>query len=139
LFGNLTPYQQTIFGGFVLRNGGPNNGDPITRTQFLTEFCAGDPTMCPATLPASLRQVFLRGEAQTNTLVRVGDSVFSKFGDFRSSVGVELRVQVPIVNVPFRLIYFYNPNAKIGLTSELPGVFLPGKRSGWRFTVGRTF
>jgi hypothetical protein len=52
---------------------------------------------------------------------------------------VELRVQVPIVNVPFRLIYYYNPNARIGITEELPGIFLPGKKSGFRFTVGRTF
>jgi hypothetical protein len=43
------------------------------------------------------------------------------------------------VNVPFRLIYFYNPNAKFGFTEELPGIFLPGKRNGFRFTVGRTF
>jgi hypothetical protein len=51
----------------------------------------------------------------------------------------QLRVQVPIVNVPFRLIYYYNPNAKLGYTSELPWIYLPGKRSGFRFTVGRTF
>jgi hypothetical protein len=48
-------------------------------------------------------------------------------------------MQVPVVNVPFRLIYYYNPNAKIGVTSELPGLDIGGKRSGFRFTVGRTF
>ena len=83
--------------------------------------------------------MYLRGEVQQNSLLRVDDSAFNKIGDFRSSVGVELRVQVPIVNVPFRLIYYYNPNAKIGITEELPGIFLPGKRNGFRFTVGRTF
>ncbi|MGI8883349.1 MAG: hypothetical protein ACR2IA_03790, partial [Pyrinomonadaceae bacterium] len=67
------------------------------------------------------------------------ESAFNKFSDFRSSVGLELRVQVPIVNVPFRLIYYYNPNAKLGVTQEAPGIFLPGKRNGFRFTVGRTF
>jgi len=46
---------------------------------------------------------------------------------------------VPVVNVPFRIILYYNPNAKIGVTQELPGIFLPGKRSGVKFTVGRTF
>jgi outer membrane protein insertion porin family len=91
------------------------------------------------TLPTELQQVFLRGEAQTNTLVRVGDSAFDNFGDFVSSVGLELRVQVPIVNVPFRLIYYYNPNARIGFTKELPNLFLPGQKTGFRFTVGRTF
>ncbi len=87
----------------------------------------------------NLQQVFLRGEAQTNQLLRVDEAAFNKFGDFRSSIGLELRVQVPVVNVPFRLIYYFNPNAKIGQTEELPGLILPGKRSGFRFTVGRTF
>ncbi len=46
-------------------------------------------------------------------------------------VGLELRVQVPVVNVPFRLIYYYNPNGKFGFTEDLPGIFLPGKRNGF--------
>ncbi|MFX8852452.1 hypothetical protein ABTM75_19135, partial [Acinetobacter baumannii] len=74
-----------------------------------------------------------------NSLVRIDDSAFGKLGDFRSSVGLELRVQVPVVNVPFRLIYYYNPNARIGVSQEAPGIFFPGKRNGFRFTVGRTF
>ena len=95
---------------------------------------------CPfLVLPDGVLPLQIRGEAQQNSLLRVDDARFSKIGDFRSSVGVELRVQVPIVNVPFRLIYYYNPNAKLGFTDELPGIFLPGKRSGVKFTVGRTF
>ena len=62
----------------------------------------------------------LRGEVQQNSLLKVGESAFSKLKDFKASVGAELRVQVPIVNVPFRLIYYYNPNAKLGYTEELP-------------------
>lgn len=137
-FRENNPYQQTLAGSFVLRA----NGDPITKTAFIQEFCttaASGTVTCPTTLPTGLREVFLRGEAQTNTVVRVNEAVFSGIGDFRSSVGLELRVQVPIVNVPFRLIYYFNPNAKLGVTEELPGLFLPGKRSGFRFTVGRTF
>jgi outer membrane protein insertion porin family len=98
-----------------------------------------NPFGCPTSSTRSIQQIFFRGEAQTNSLIRVDDAAFSKIGDFRSSVGVELRVQVPIVNVPFRLIYYYNPNAKVGIREELPNLFLPGKRSGFRFTVGRTF
>jgi hypothetical protein len=52
---------------------------------------------------------------------------------------LELRVQVPVVNVPFRLIYYYNPNGKFGITDEIPALNLPGKRNGFKFTVGRTF
>ena len=85
------------------------------------------------------QQLYLRGEAQTNSQLQVDNARFNKLGDFRSSVGMELRVQVPVVNVPFRLIYYYNPNGKFGVTKELPTLFLPGKRSGFRFTVGRTF
>jgi outer membrane protein insertion porin family len=90
-------------------------------------------------LPVGIQQVFLRGEAQTNTVVRLSESVFSKFSDIRSSMGVEFRFQVPIINVPFRLIYAYNPNARRGFVSEAPGVFFDEKKSVFRFSVGRTF
>lgn len=93
---------------------------------------------CPNPQPR-FEALFVRGEAQQNRLLKVGESAFSGLGDFRTSVGAELRVQVPIVNVPFRLIYYFNPNAKVGLTEELPELFLRTKRSGFKFTVGRTF
>ena len=107
----------------------------------LRTLCAQDQEPgCPFfRLPVGVRTFQFRGEVQQNSLLKVNESRFSKLGDFKSSVGLELRVQVPVVNVPFRLIYYYNPNAKIGFTEELPGIFLPGKRSGFRFTVGRTF
>jgi len=111
----------------------------MTKSDYLTEFCRGNRFGCPTSLSPEIQSFYLRGEAQQNSLVRVDDAAFNKLGDFRSSVGVELRVQVPIVNVPFRLIYYYNPHAKLGVTEELPGIFLPGKRNGFRFTVGRTF
>jgi len=76
---------------------------------------------------------------QENSLLDVNNSKFGKLSDFKASVGLEFRMQVPVVNVPFRVIWYYNPNAKIGFTQELPGIFLPGKRSGFKFTVGRTF
>ncbi|MCA1608013.1 MAG: BamA/TamA family outer membrane protein, partial [Acidobacteria bacterium] len=114
-------------------------GRVLTRTDFINEFCRGNRFGCPTSLSPEVQQIYLRGEAQQNSLLRVDDAVFNKFSDFRSSVGVELRVQVPIVNVPFRLIYYYNPNARLGFTEELPGIFLRGKRNGVRFTVGRTF
>lgn len=115
------------------------NNQPITQQEYVDIFCRGNRFACPVSLPAGLQSVYLRGEAQTNSVLRIDEAAFSKFSDFRASVGLEMRVQVPIVNVPFRLIYFYNPNAKLGFTEELPGLFIPGKRSGFRFTVGRTF
>ena len=114
------------------------NNRLLTTDEFRRNFCQTG-FGCPVSPPQNVQQVFLRGEAQTNTVLRVNESAFSKFSNIRSSIGVELRVQVPVLNVPFRLIYYYNPNAKIGITEEVPGLFLPGKRSGFRFTVGRTF
>lgn len=131
---NNPQFQPSFFGGLLIRD-----GRPITRREFLQIYCGNAPSTCPLTVPAGLLEVYLRGEAQTNQLVRINEGIFDKFGDFRSSVGLELRVQVPVVNVPFRLIYYYNPNAKIGFTQEVPNFFLPGKRNGFRFSVGKTF
>lgn len=129
--------QNLLTGAFLLRN-----GDPLTNNQFNTLYCSTDTdgdgeNDCPAEIPSELSQVFLRGEAQQNTQVNIGGSSFAKFKDFRSSVGLELRVQVPIVNVPFRLIYFFNPNGRF-TTPDYPGIAF-GQRNGFRFTVGRTF
>jgi outer membrane protein insertion porin family len=129
------PSLENSFGSLLVFN-----NRLMTKTDFINEFCAQRTRFgCPVSLPNVIDQYYLRGEAQQNSLLRVNDALFSKFSDYRSSVGLELRVQVPIVNVPFRLIYYYNPNAKIGFTEELPTIFLPGKRSGFKFTVGRTF
>lgn len=123
------------FGGLLL----DNDNQFLSKTEFADLFCRGNRAGCPTSLPPGITPLFLRGEAQTNQFVRVDESAFNSLRDFRSSIGLELRVQVPVVNVPFRLIYYYNPNAKIGVTEEVPGLNLPGKRSGYRFTVGRTF
>ncbi len=133
---NNTQFQPSAIGGLILNE----NGRIVTRREYAQRYCDPQlPATCPLTFPAGWQQIFLRGEAQTNQLVRVDDSRFAKLGDFRSSVGVEVRIQVPVVNVPFRLIYYFNPNAKIGFTEELPNFYLPGKRNGFRFSVGRTF
>lgn len=110
----------------------------ITQEEYLNALNVG-PVDPISTLPVGIQAVFLRGEAQTNTVVRLGESVFSKFSDIRSSLGMEFRFQVPIINVPFRLIYAYNPNARRGFVEELPGIFFSEKKSVFRFSVGRTF
>ena len=121
------PQLASQFGGVFLLN-----DQLLTPTQF--NNCQLEITACDG-----IQQLFFRGEAQTNSLLDVDNAAFNGLGDFRSSVGIEARVQVPVVNVPFRLIYYYNPNARFGVLEETPGIFLPGKRNGFRFTVGRTF
>ena len=54
-------------------------------------------------------------------------------------MGAELRVQIPILNVPFRLIYAYNPNARENQVIDgFPFIF-DEKKTVFRFSVGRTF
>ena len=122
------------FGAFLF-----DGAQILTVAQFETNYCGGDRANCPLTLPADLTPLFERADVQTNAELRVNEAVFASFRDYRASVGLEMRIQVPVVNVPFRLIYFYNPNAKLGFVDELPGIFLRGKKSGFKFTVGRTF
>ena len=122
-----------LSGGLILRD-----NRLISQEEFINALRVG-PVDPISGLPVGMQQVFLRGEAQTNTVVRNSQSVFSKFSDFRSSIGLEARFQVPIINVPFRLIYAYNPNARRGFVDELPGIFFNEKRNVFRFSVGRTF
>jgi outer membrane protein insertion porin family len=90
-------------------------------------------------LPFGFQPVFIRGEVQTNTVARLGESKFAKIGDFQTSVGAEIRIQVPVLNVPFRLIYAYNPRARQDQFIEgFPFIFNEKKRV-FRFSVGRTF
>lgn len=129
-----TPVLESSFGSILYYR-----GRVMTKTDYINEFCRGNRFGCPTSLSPQVQPLYLRGDVQQNSLLRVNDAAFSKLKDYKSSVGIELRVQVPIINVPFRLIYYYNPNAKLGFTQELPGIFLPGKRNGFRFSVGRTF
>ncbi len=101
--------------------------------QALTPNVSRDPL---TGLPFGFQQVFLRGDVQTNQVVRISESVFDSIRDYRASVGAELRIQVPVVNVPFRLIYAFNPNARRGTFEGIP--FFE-KRSVFRFSIGRTF
>ncbi|MFN0277094.1 MAG: outer membrane protein assembly factor BamA [Pyrinomonadaceae bacterium] len=129
-----TPVLESSFGSILYYR-----GRVMTKTDFINEFCRGNRFGCPTALSPQVQQLFLRGDVQQNSILRVDDAAFSRLKDYKASLGVELRVQVPVVNVPFRIFYYYNPNANIGFTEQLPGIFLPGKRSGFKFTVGRTF
>jgi len=129
-----TPVLESSFGSILYYR-----GRAMTKTDYINEFCRGNRFGCPTSLSPQVQQLFLRGDIQQNSQLDVDNAKFNKLRDFKASVGIEFRVQVPIVNVPFRLIYYYNPNAKIGFTQVLPGICLPGQRNGFRFTVGRTF
>jgi outer membrane protein insertion porin family len=121
----------SLAGGLVARD-----GRIVTREELIG--ATRPDNVGPDGLPFGFQSVFLRGEAQTNTAVRLSQAAFAKFGDFRSSLGAELRVQLPVVNVPFRLIYAYNPQARRGLSDQVPLNFREDKQV-FRFSIGRTF
>jgi len=90
-------------------------------------------------LPRGFQPVFIRGQAQTNSVVRLSQSLFANLGDYRTSLGMEVRVQVPVINVPFRLIFAYNPNARKDQVIDGFPFFFNEKKTVVRFSVGRTF
>lgn len=119
--------------GLVMRDNRLITTQELDNARNLGPF---DPT---TGLPFGFQQVYLRGEAQTNTAVRLSQSLFAKFSDYRASLGMEVRVQVPVINVPFRLIFAYNPKARQDqLIDGFPFIFNE-KKKVIRFSVGRTF
>ena len=84
-------------------------------------------------LPPGFRVVQVRGEQQVIQNINLDDAVAGILDNYRYSLGGEVRVQVPVINVPFRLIFAWNPNAK----ADNP-LFFEEKRA-IRFSVGRTF
>ncbi|HYV82337.1 MAG TPA: BamA/TamA family outer membrane protein, partial [Pyrinomonadaceae bacterium] len=87
-------------------------------------------------LPPGFQPVFLRGQAQTNSVVRLSQSLFDSIGDYRTSLGMEVRVQVPVINVPFRLIFAYNPNARPNQFIDGFPFFLTKKRKSYALVSG---
>jgi len=57
------------------------------------------------------------------------------WGDFKTSTGVEVRFFMPVLNVPFRLIFAYNPQRAGVYNNQLQ----PQKGFQFRFAVGSTF
>jgi outer membrane protein insertion porin family len=70
------------------------------------------------------------------TQVRPLGAIGDRLPNYRISLGVELRVMVPLVHIPLRFIFAYNPNAQI---SPPPATLLaPEKRFAFRIGFGRT-
>jgi outer membrane protein insertion porin family len=87
--------------------------------------------------PIGYRTLFLQGDSRDYSIVRLSEQNVKFLSDLRSSMGLEFRVQLPVINVPFRLIFAYNPQAKTDITD--PTVLFIERRTVVRFSVGRTF
>jgi len=61
--------------------------------------------------------------------------VIGQTSAFKTSTGVELRFFMPVLNVPFRLIYAWNPQRE----GVLDNTLRPQKAKIFRFAVGTTF
>jgi outer membrane protein insertion porin family len=74
--------------------------------------------------------------ATLTTVVRPLGDVANQIPNYRISLGGELRILVPVVNLPLRLIFAYNPNAQV---NPPPTTLLaPEKRFVFVFGLGRT-
>ncbi|MGH9759394.1 MAG: BamA/TamA family outer membrane protein, partial [Blastocatellia bacterium] len=94
---------------------------------------ARTPETPPGALPPGFRAVFIQGDQQTSEQILLSQTHAGIFQNYRISTGIEIRVQVPVVNVPFRLIFALNPNAYTA------NPFVLEKKATIRFSVGRTF
>jgi outer membrane protein insertion porin family len=77
-----------------------------------------------------LKTVALTDPSVTNTIINDGS-----YSAFKTSTGAEIRFFMPVLNVPFRLIFAYNPQRAGVLDSTLQ----PQKAFQFRFAVGTTF
>ncbi len=94
---------------------------------------ATTPETPPGALPPGFKNVLIFSEQQTSQRALISQAKSGVFDNYRYSLGGELRMQVPVINVPFRLIFALNPNAR----TDNPFFF--EQKKAIRFSVGRTF
>ena len=102
-------------------------GDPFSWKQKLTELRF--PTPAPLADPLASSSL-VDPSAPGVEPVEIGET-----NAFKVSTGVELRFFMPVLNVPFRLIYAWNPSRRGVLDNNLQ----PAKATTFRFAVGTTF
>jgi outer membrane protein insertion porin family len=108
--------------------------NPLGQTATKREIKqARTPETPPGGLPPGFRFATIRGERQDTTRIMLSAPSGGIFDNYRYSVGGEFRVQVPVINVPFRLIFAWNPNARVN------NPFIFEERRAIRISIGRTF
>jgi outer membrane protein insertion porin family len=114
------------------------NPDGRFATREEIEFARLAQGVGSGVLPNGFTNMAPVGLNQTTTTVFLSqaDSGWSGLKNYRASVGLEFRFQVPVINLPLRLIYAYNPNARV---NPGPTRIFPEERSVFRLSFGRTF
>jgi len=128
---NYVPNALITQNGVIINS----SGTIATRDELDSAASSGGSTSDG--LPAGFRRIYLVGESRTYNLLRLSENPKRFMENMRASLGMEFRVQVPMINVPFRLIFAYNPNANADVTD--PKLLLPERRTVVRFSIGRTF
>ncbi|MGH9753630.1 MAG: BamA/OMP85 family outer membrane protein [Blastocatellia bacterium] len=114
------PLLRRLSGAAFFDIGAALNVRGLSEQQFIS----------PAQTNPPLPNAFLI--TKVSPLGNIGDQI----PNYRISLGVELRIMVPVVNFPLRLIFAYNPNAQ---TNPSPATLLaPEKRFAFRIGFGRT-
>src|SRR5205085_12213350 len=73
---------------------------------------ATTPETPAGSLPSGFTFVTIKGEQKQSQVGLFSRASNGLLDNYRASLGGELRIQVPVINVPFRLIFAYNPNAR---------------------------
>ncbi|HJQ24587.1 MAG TPA: outer membrane protein assembly factor BamA [Blastocatellia bacterium] len=94
---------------------------------------ATTPETPAGSLPPGFIFATIKGEQMQAQVGQFSQASRGIFDNYRASLGGEFRIQVPVINVPFRLIFAYNPNARAD------NIFIIEKKKTIRFSVGRTF
>jgi outer membrane protein insertion porin family len=103
-------------------------GEPFSWMEPLLEVRAAAPR--PLTDPFATSSLVDPTAPPSVETIEIG-----KTHAFKTSTGLELRFFMPVLNVPFRLIYAWNPSRGGVLDNNLQ----PAKSSVFRFAVGTTF
>jgi len=93
--------------------------------DILQQVVPGGPILVDPTAPLQL----------VNPNIQPVFNVVGQQSAFKTSTGVEVRFFMPVLNVPFRLIFYYDPQRAGVLDNSLQ----PQQAFGFRFAVGSTF
>ncbi len=135
--------------GFDIRTIGPSDpltpylvvgGDKSLLFNIEQQFTIAGPVRLIAFYDAG--QVQAGPTIRTTPFVDIGEfNTFNvpgqpfRWSDFKTSTGLEVRFFMPVLNVPFRLIFAYNPQRSGVFDNSLR----PQKAFQFRFAVGSTF
>ncbi len=108
-----------------------NNGQSFSWKEPVLEIV---PPPAPVLFdPFATTRITVPGQVVENTLRVIGETFA-----FKASTGAEIRFFMPVLNVPFRLIFAHNPS-RDNVYDTNSSNFQPAKKFTFRFAVGTTF